>query len=60
MLDYPPGWTCERTARELKRYLLETLVLREALALAEHLEACEGCTELLVHYRLTITSKSRG
>jgi hypothetical protein len=37
MVDYPSGWTCERTTRQFEQYLLTTLLLREALAVAEHL-----------------------
>ena len=59
-MEHPPGWTCERTQRELKSYLLATLLLQEALALAEHLEACEGCPGLLLHYRLMVSTHSRG
>ena len=60
MLDYPPGWTCERTVLRFEYYLLSTLPLSEALAVAEHLEACDGCPQRLVLYRLTITERSRG
>jgi len=59
-VDYPPGWTCDRTAEQLERYLLGVLLLRDALAIAEHLEACQGCPERLVLYRLTITERPRG
>jgi hypothetical protein len=60
MIDYPAGWTCKRTALELERYLLETLLLSEALAVAEHLEACPGCVERLVVVRLRLVGRSRG
>jgi hypothetical protein len=42
MVDYPAGWTCELTTLHLEHYLLGTLILRELLAIAEHLEACDG------------------
>jgi hypothetical protein len=54
MVDHPPGWTCERTVLQFEHYLLSTLLLREALAVAEHLEACDGCAQRLVLYRLTL------
>jgi hypothetical protein len=59
MLDYPPGWTCERTLLRLEYYLLLRLPLVESLAVAEHLEACDGCAQRLVLYRVTI-EPSRG
>lgn len=59
-IDYPAGWTCERTALQLEHYLLSTLRLGEALAVAEHLEACQGCAQRLVTYQLTITERRRG
>jgi anti-sigma factor RsiW len=53
-MEYPPGWTCERAQRQLESYLLSRLVLAEALAMAEHLEACPSCPERLVLYRVTV------
>jgi hypothetical protein len=32
MLDYPAGWTCERTVLKFEYYLLSTLPLNEALS----------------------------
>lgn len=60
MVDYPPGWTCERTTLQFEHYLLGTLLLREALAVAEHLEACDGCPQRLLLYRLTLVEHRRG
>jgi anti-sigma factor RsiW len=60
MLDYPSGWTCERLVLELGYYLLGTLPLSEALAVAEHLEACDGCSQRLVLFRVTLAARSRG
>jgi Putative zinc-finger len=60
MVEYPASWTCERTVRQFEDYLLGTLLLTESLAVAEHLEACDGCGQRLVLYRLTITERSRG
>jgi hypothetical protein len=60
MVDYPRGWTCDRTALQFEHYLLGTLLLEEALALAEHLEACDGCPQRLVLFRLTLVQRSRG
>jgi hypothetical protein len=59
MVDYPPGWTCERTLLRFEYYLLSKLPLGEALAVAEHLEACDGCPQRLVLYRLTLTARPR-
>jgi hypothetical protein len=60
MVDYPAGWTCERTTLQFEHYLLGTLLLRDALAVAEHLEACDGCPQRLVLYRLTLAEPPRG
>jgi hypothetical protein len=60
MVDYPPGWTCERTIPRFEHYLLGTLLLAESLAVAEHLEACDGCPQRLLLFRLTLTERSRG
>jgi anti-sigma factor RsiW len=60
MVDYPAGWTCERTVLKLEYYLLSTLPLSEALAIAGHLEACDACPQRLVLYRLTLAERSRG
>jgi anti-sigma factor RsiW len=57
---YPSGWTCERTELKFEYYLLSTLPLSEALAVAEHLEACDGCVQRLVLFRLTLVERSRG
>ncbi len=48
MTDYPAGWTCELTVLRLERYLLATLPLGDALAVAEHIEACVTCAEVLM------------
>jgi Putative zinc-finger len=53
-MEHPPGWTCERTERKLEPYLLTTLTLIESLAVAEHVEACPGCAERLVLYRVMV------
>ena len=58
-MNYPASWTCERTRLQFEQYLLSTLVLSEALAVAEHLEACEGCVHHLVSYRM-ILARPRG
>jgi anti-sigma factor RsiW len=60
MVSYPDGWTCERTVLRLEYYLLGTLPRGEALAVAEHLEACGGCLQRLAVYRLTLVERSRG
>lgn len=51
-IDYPPGWSCERVTLRFERYLLGTLEQGDALALAEHIEACEWCGHALVLFRL--------
>lgn len=48
MVEYPPRWTCEVTLLRVEAYLLRTLSLGEALAVAEHLEACASCPQWLV------------
>jgi anti-sigma factor RsiW len=48
MTEYPAGWTCELVLVRLERYRTGTLPLLEALALAEHLEACMECAQRLV------------
>jgi anti-sigma factor RsiW len=60
MISYPDGWTCERTTLQFGQYLLSTLPLEESLAVAEHLEACDGCAQRLVLYRVTIAERRRG
>jgi anti-sigma factor RsiW len=60
MVDYPAGWTCDRIELRFETYLLGTLLLEEALAVAEHLEACDRCPQRLVLYRLTMTERYRG
>lgn len=59
-MDYPSGWTCERTVLRFEHYMLSTLELGDALAVAEHLEACDGCAHRLVLYRLTLAERHRG
>jgi hypothetical protein len=45
---YPAGWPCEVVVLRLERYRLGTLPLGDLLAVAEHLEACVVCAQLLV------------
>jgi anti-sigma factor RsiW len=59
-LDYPAGWTCDRTVREIEYYVLSTLQLGDSLAVAEHLEACDCCAQRLVLYRVTVMERRRG
>ena len=59
-MEYPPGWTCNRTLLQLETYLLGTLVWAEALAVAEHVEACDGCAQRLVLLRVTIAERIHG
>lgn len=46
-MEYPPGWTCEVIVLRLEHYVLATISLDGALAVAEHLEACEACAHRL-------------
>ena len=48
MTEYPPGWTCEVVSLRYERYLASTLPWGEALAVAEHIEACLLCSQNLV------------
>ena len=55
MTEYPAGWTCEVVVVRFERYLASTLPWGEALALAEHLEACLVCAQ-----RLVLVERPRG
>jgi hypothetical protein len=46
-VEHPRGWTCEVTVVKLEFYLLGTLTRAEALAVADHMEACPGCAQRL-------------
>jgi hypothetical protein len=60
MVEYPAGWTCERTALRLESYLLSVLPRGEALAVAEHVEACAWCAQRLVLLGPAIHGGGRG
>lgn len=60
MVEYPPGWTCERIALKLEFYLLSRLPQGEALAVAEHVEACTGCAHWLVLLEAPTRGSRRG
>jgi hypothetical protein len=47
MMEYPRHCTCEVVVLRLESYVRYTLAHGDALAIAEHLEACESCTQLL-------------
>jgi anti-sigma factor RsiW len=47
-MEYPAGWTCELVVLRLEWYLVDTLPRAEALAVAEHLEACLECAQRLM------------
>jgi hypothetical protein len=51
MVEYPPGWTCSVTELRLESHIIGALPLGEALAVAEHLEACVWCSQLIVLLR---------
>jgi hypothetical protein len=59
-MDYPSGWTCERTTRQFEPYLLSTLALLDSIAVAEHLEACDECAQTILIYRYSLTPPRRG
>jgi len=48
MTEYPHGWTCEVTVLRLEGYVRRRLDLADALAIAEHVEACVLCAQLLM------------
>jgi len=52
-MEHPPGWTCEKTVVQFEYYFVSRLKLADALAIAEHLEACPGCAQELILFRLT-------
>jgi len=54
MFEYPPSWTCEKTKVQFEHYIRSQLQLAQALAVAEHLEACPGCAQRLL--LLSVTS----
>lgn len=58
MIDYPPGVTCEVVALRLERYIVRALPWGEALAIAEHLEACVACPERLVRLRVSLGERA--
>jgi anti-sigma factor RsiW len=60
MMEFPTGWSCERTVQRFEHYLLSTMPPREAVAVAEHLEACDGCAHRLVLFRVTLARTPRG
>ena len=59
-MEFPVGWTCERTVLQFERYLKSTIALADSLAVAEHLEACVGCAQRLVLLRVTLSRPTRG
>jgi hypothetical protein len=59
-MEYPASWSCERTALQLEQYLRSTILLSDSLAIGEHLEACPGCAQRLVLYRMTLIRQPRG
>jgi predicted anti-sigma-YlaC factor YlaD len=48
MMEYPTMWTCEVTVLRLELYLHGKLARADALAVAEHLEACISCNQRLM------------
>ena len=57
MTEYPTGYTCEVVAVRLDRYIVGSLPRADALAVAEHLEACAWCLERLVVIRLSAAGR---
>jgi hypothetical protein len=60
MTEYPSGVTCELVEARLEQYLASAVGWGEALAVAEHLEACASCAQRLVLLRLEIRGRRRG
>jgi len=60
MTEFPSGWTCEITILHFERYLLGTLPLGESLALAEHIEACVSCAQLVVLFHVPRERSAHG
>jgi hypothetical protein len=60
MVEYPPGWTCELITLRIERYLVSTLPRGEALAVAEHIEACAWCAQRIVVLWSTSAEPRRG
>jgi len=58
-MEYPPGWTCDVVVLKLEVYILDTLPRADALAVAEHLEACHECVEQVWHVRVTVAGRDR-
>lgn len=59
-MEYPPGWTCEKTQVQFEYYFVSRLSLTDALAVAEHVEACPNCAQRLVLFRVTARPPRRG
>jgi hypothetical protein len=59
-MEYPAGWTCERTVLQLEAYLRRTMTLGESLAVAEHVEACVECAQRLLLFRTRLVVRRRG
>jgi hypothetical protein len=60
MTEFPSGCTCEFTIIRFERYILRTLPLDESLAIAEHIEACVSCAQLLVLFRVPRERSAHG
>jgi len=59
-MEYPAGWPCEVTVLRFEHYLLATLTRLEALAVAEHLEACALCAQRLALFSATLRASGGG
>jgi hypothetical protein len=59
MIEFPSGCTCEFTVIRFERYLMATLPLGESLIIAEHIEACVSCAQLLVLFQSRPTQRGR-
>lgn len=61
IMEYPRGWTCEVVVVRLERYVVRTLPRAEALSIAEHIEACAACAQLVALLRAAAAaSRARG
>jgi anti-sigma factor RsiW len=59
-MEYPPGWTCEVTVVRIERYVMRTLPRPDALAVAEHIEACAACAQLVALLSMKIGTARSG
>ena len=54
LTEYPSGWTCAEISLRLERHVDRTLSREESLAVAEHVEACAWCAQVLEALRAAL------